>query len=136
MIHSLNHITLAVKNIDRSFQFYRDVLSFQPLCRWHAGAYFLAGDIWFCLNSDASYQENPGYTHYAFTVSSDNFSALAQRIIQSSARIFQENTSPGRSLYFLDPDAHKLEIHVGDWQSRIQAKKKDTGAWKEVKWFI
>ena len=39
-------------------------------------------------------------------------------------------------LYFLDPDGHKLEIHVGDWQARIQAKKMNLGSWKDVEWFV
>jgi len=41
-----NHLTLAVSNIERSFIFYRDVLGFKPLCRWHAGAYFIAVELY------------------------------------------------------------------------------------------
>ena len=40
------------------------------------------------------------------------------------------------TLYFLDPDEHKLEIHVGNWQDRINAKKADPGNWKNVEWFV
>lgn len=136
MINSLNHITLAVKDIHVSFQFYRDVLELQPLCRWDKGAYFLAGNFWFCLNVDPTREATPCYTHYAFSVSSHDFSILTQRIIQSGIKLFKSNTSPGDSLYFMDPDQHKLEIHVGDWQSRIQAKKQDVGSWKDVQWFV
>jgi predicted nucleotidyltransferase len=135
-IHSVNHITLAVRDIGISFKFYKDVLGLQPLCRWDKGAYFLAGDVWFCLNLDTTYQKNISCTHYAFSVSSEDFEILSQRIIQSGTTPFKENTSPGASFYFLDPDLHKLEIHVGDWQSRVQAKKQDIGSWKEVEWFI
>lgn len=38
--------------------------------------------------------------------------------------------------HFLDPDGHKLEIHVGDWESRIKAKKADLASWKNVEWFV
>lgn len=48
----------------------------------------------------------------------------------------KDNTSPGKSLYFLDPDDHKLEIHVGDWKARIAAKKANPGNWKNVDWFV
>jgi catechol 2,3-dioxygenase-like lactoylglutathione lyase family enzyme len=136
MIVGLNHITLAVKNIHVSFQFYRDVLGLKPLCRWSKGAYFLAGDFWFCLNVDTNRQANSCYTHYAFTVSPTAFNAMSQRIIQSGAVIFQPNVSPGDSLYFMDPDQHKLEIHVGDWQMRLQAKRQSLGTWEEVEWFV
>lgn len=62
--------------------------------------------------------------------------SLSQKIINSKVVIFKDNTSPGQSLYFLDPDGHKLEIHVGDAMSRITAKKADLGSWKNVEWFV
>ncbi|MBS0350077.1 MAG: VOC family protein [Proteobacteria bacterium] len=135
MITSMNHVTLAVKDIDKSFRFYRDILELKPLCRWDKGAYFLAGDFWFCLNVDEMRQPNPCYTHYAFSVSVTEFDTMSQRIISSGAVVFKDNTSPGASLYFLDPDQHKLEIHVSNWQERIAAKKINPGAWKNIEWF-
>lgn len=123
MITGINHITLAIKNLNKSFTFYANVLGFKPLVRWDKGAYFLAGDFWFCLNVDANQRPTPCYTHYAFTVTQEQFDEMSKAIIQSSIKIFKENTSPDDSLYFLDPDGHKLEIHVGNWQSRLIAKK-------------
>lgn len=135
-ISNLNHITLACTNIQKSFDFYHHVLGLKPLVKWDKGAYFLVGDFWFCLNIDANRKPNPCYTHYAFTVSKNDFNTMSERIATSGATIFKDNTSPGDSLYFLDPDGHKLEIHVGDWQTRIAAKKIDLGAWKNVEWFV
>jgi catechol 2,3-dioxygenase-like lactoylglutathione lyase family enzyme len=136
MVAGINHITLAVKNIDKSFAFYREILGLKPLVKWDKGAYFLAGDFWFCLNVDDKRQPNPCYTHYAFTVTKEQFVEMFERIIAAGVKIFKENTSPGESLYFLDPDGHKLEIHVGNWQSRVAAKKADVGTWKNVEWFV
>ena len=68
MIHQMNHITLAVRDIDRSFNFYRNVLDLKPLVRWDKGAYFLVGDFWFCLNLDPYCSPSNDYTHYAFSV--------------------------------------------------------------------
>ena len=76
------------------------------------------------------------YTHYAFSVSSEDFEMMADKIQNSGAHIFKENTSPGESLYFLDPDGHKLEIHVGNSEARIAAKKANLGNWKNVEWFV
>lgn len=142
MISGLNHITLAVKNIEASFAFYRDVLGFTPLCKWEGSAYFLVGDLndhhalWFCLDRDAHRQETSCRTHYAFSVSPEDFNALSERVMKSGAPIFKKNTSPGESLYFLDPDGHKLEIHAGDWKTRIAAKKENPGNWTNVEWFV
>ena len=136
MIRGVNHITLAVKNVEISFNFYYDILQLRPLCKWDKGAYFLAGDFWFCLNLDTNRIPNPCYTHYAFSLSPADFETTSQRIINSGTPIFKENTSPGDSLYFLDPDHHKLEIHVVDWQTRLATKKAHPAPWSNVEWFI
>lgn len=140
MITGINHITLAVQDIDRSFAFYRDVLGLKPLVKWHLGAYFVVGDIadgfWFCLNVDPNRQPTDCYTHYAFSVSEADFNQMCQKILASGAHVFKDNTSPGASLYFLDPDGHKLEIHVSNWQQRTQTKKAHAGKWENVEWFI
>ncbi len=135
MILGINHITLAIKDIETSFEFYKGVLKFRPLCKWDKGAYFLANDLWFCLNVDEKRTPNPCYTHYAFSIADDDFDLMSQRIIDSGALIFKKNSSPGKSLYFLDPDGHKLEIHCGSWDARIAIKKMDFGDWKSVQWF-
>lgn len=135
-ITNINHITLAVTDIHRSFSFYKDVLGFKPLVKWDQGAYFLIGDFWFCLNVDLAREPQSCYTHYAFSVSSEDFEMMADKIQNSGAHIFKENTSPGESLYFFDPDGHKLEIHVGNSETRIAAKKANIGNWKNVEWFV
>lgn len=136
MIHGLNHITLAVQDIDISFGFYRDLLGFKPLCKWDKGAYLLIGDIWLCLSLDKNRIPNQCYTHYAFSVTQEDFSELSETIKSSGVIVFKDNLSEGSSLYFLDPDSHRLEIHVGDWKSRIEAKKNNLGSWQDVEWFV
>ncbi|MBL7671441.1 MAG: GNAT family N-acetyltransferase [Bdellovibrionaceae bacterium] len=123
MITGLNHITIAVKDLERSFQFYKEILEFKPLIRHSQGAYFLAGDFWFCMDLDSRTRAAPlpEYTHFAFSVSSENFENLSAQIKKSGAKIWKENVSEGDSLYFMDPDGHKLEIHVGSWKTRIES---------------
>jgi catechol 2,3-dioxygenase-like lactoylglutathione lyase family enzyme len=136
MIKNINHITLACTDIERSFTFYRNILGFKPLVKWGKGAYFLVGEFWFCLNLDLKRIPNSCYTHYAFSVSHNDFELMAEKISNSGAHIFKDNTSPGKSLYFLDPDGHKLEIHISNWQERIAVKKENVGSWNNVEWFI
>jgi len=132
----LNHITLAVSDVERSFKFYKDVLKFKPLCKWHKGAYFLVGELWFCLNLDQNPIKRPDDTHIAFTVTEDEFEAAKNLLLEHGVTKYRDNTSEGASLYFLDPDGHKLEIHVGDWESRLKAKKHDVGQWQDVEFYV
>jgi len=136
MITGINHITLSVKDVDRSFEFYNKILGFKPVAKWVNGAYLLAGDLWFCLflDHDTRRTKLPEYTHIAFTISKHNFNILSQRIKKSGAEIWQENRSEGDSLYFLDPDGHKLEIHVSDLVSRIKTFKENP--WDGLELFI
>lgn len=126
MITGLNHFTIAVKDLAKSFQFYKEFLGFKPLMRHSKGAYFLAGDCWFCLDLDSTTRTAPlpEYTHYAFSISKENFGQMSVRVEKSGVKIWKENVSEGNSIYFLDPDGHKLELHVGDWKTRIDSIKK------------
>ena len=127
MITGISHITLSVRDVDRSFHFYVDTLMMKPLARWSKGAYLLAGDVWLCLTLDERTRASPlpEYSHIAFSVSGSQFDDAAARIRASGAAIWQDNRSEGASLYFVDPDGHKLEIHAGDWRTRLAAMKKD-----------
>jgi len=84
-------------------------------------AYFLAGNLWFCIEEDpfVRQRELPEYTHLAFTVAQADFPLMCDRLNAANAKIFKENKSEGNSVYFIDPNGHKLELHVGDWQSRL-----------------
>lgn len=136
MITGINHVTLAVKDLEESFKFYQDVLGFKPLAKWKKGAYFLAGDFWFCLIHDEKTKESPrtDYTHIAFTVSEQDFEKISNRIKHSQAKIWQDNTSEGASLYFTDPNNHKLEIHASDLARRIKTAKENP--WEGLELFV
>lgn len=136
MIDGLNHVTLAVRDIEESFQFYVGVLGLKPVQKSDSSIYLLAGDAWLALVLDANARREPlaEYTHVAFTVSQTDFDALKKRIVQAGAPEWQKNRSEGDSFYFVDPNGHKLEIHTTDLTARIRAGKKEWG--DEVQWFV
>ncbi|NQX87413.1 MAG: VOC family protein [Halioglobus sp.] len=121
MISGINHITFAVSDLDRSRKFYRDVLGCNEVYCWSGGAYLEAGSLWVCLSVDSSASGSLDYTHVAFTVMPEDFAPLSDSIIKSGARIWKQNQSEGDSLYFCCPDGHRLELHIGDLQSRLRA---------------
>lgn len=123
MILGLNHITLAVRDVGRAVAFYRNVLGFDVAKIWPGGAYLTAGPLWLCLSRDPATRHKPApdYTHVAFDVAAEDFETAVIRIRESGATIWKDNRSEGESLYFLDPDRHKLELHVGSLESRLAA---------------
>ena len=122
MVRGINHATLSVRDLEVSFAFYVNVLGMRPVARWYKGAYLEAGPDWVCLTLDDRTRSGslPEYTHLAFTVDESEFSVVVERLRETGAECWQENRSPGDSFYFLDPNGHKLEIHVADLQTRLR----------------
>lgn len=125
MITGINHLTLSVSSIEESFDFYTTILTFKPLARWPKGAYLLAGNLWIALVVDENTRSKPlaEYSHIAFSVSPENFLKLRQRIQEFGAKIWQENWTEGDSVYFCDPNGHKLEIHSSDLAARLKSAR-------------
>lgn len=123
MLTGLNHLTLAVTDLPRSVSFYHDLLQLRLDATWDHGAYLSLPGLWLCLSLDPLCPSLPAaeYTHAAFTVGADDFAALVQRLRAADVAQWRDNRSEGASFYFLDPDGHKLEAHVGDLASRLQA---------------
>lgn len=130
-ISGLNHLTLAVSDLNRSITFYRDLLGCRLRAQWAEGAYLEAGSLWLCLALEASVSPDPGYTHIAFDVDVDGFDVLSETIAKRSV-IWKDNRSEGPSLYFLDPDGHKLELHAGTLSSRLAHYRMHPGLGVEV----
>jgi catechol 2,3-dioxygenase-like lactoylglutathione lyase family enzyme len=121
MLTGLNHLTLAVQDLDRSVDFYRHLLGMRLHARWDAGAYLSLHALWLCLSLDPLKAEGPSpdYTHFAFGIAQHNFDLFLHRLRSHGVIEWQQNHSEGNSLYFLDPDEYKLEAHVGDLDSRL-----------------
>jgi hypothetical protein len=65
----------------------------------------------------------PTYTHVAFSVAPVEFDAMRRRILASGAPVWQDNATEGDSLYFIDPNGHKLEIRASDLHARLRAAR-------------
>ena len=127
MIRGINHITLSIADLDRSLAFYCDVLGCGVVARWPEGCYLQAGNLWLALVVEENVRSAPlpEYTHLAFDVAPDDFQAMVDRVKQSGASVFQDNSTEGASLYFLDPDGHKLELHVGSLATRLDEMRRN-----------
>jgi len=123
MLTGLNHLTLAVNDLQRSLAFYCDVLQLRVEATWDAGAYLSLPGLWLCLSLDPLRSSQPcaDYTHYAFSLDAADFLTFVTKLKAAKVREWRDNRSEGASFYFLDPDGHKLEAHVGDLASRLAA---------------
>ncbi len=123
LVRGLNHVTLAVTDLERSIRFYRDVFDAEPAHVWDEGAYLRVGDAWLCLSLDpeAARQPRTDYTHLAFDIGAADVEAFRRRAREFGAVEWKENTSEGPSVYLLDPDGHRLEAHAGTLESRLAA---------------
>jgi catechol 2,3-dioxygenase-like lactoylglutathione lyase family enzyme len=120
MLTGINHLTLAVVDLQSSMNFYKDVLGMRLRASWDRGAYLSVGEFWVCLALDSMRKGvQPDYTHYAFSVEKSAFPIFKDRLEHLGIKAWRDNTSEGESFYFFDPDGHKLEIHVGDISSRL-----------------
>ena len=79
------------------------------------------GDLWFCLSLDEKRhaEPNPCYSHIAFSIHENDFDSMRSCLEKAAIVFWKDNKSQGDSLYILDPDGHKLEIHVGHWEARM-----------------
>ncbi|MBL8968658.1 MAG: hypothetical protein JNG85_16760 [Spirochaetaceae bacterium] len=70
----------------------------------------------------------------AFTIGDEGFPAMGRKLRQANVVEWKKNSTEGDSCCFLDPSGNKLEIHVGDLDSRIQHGK---AYWEnKVQWYI
>lgn len=125
MLSGLNHLTLAVSELAASVAFYQQLPGMRLHARWDSGAYFSCGELWLCLSLDPMRLKTPpetsDYTHYAFSVAAEQFAEVTAQLAVWGTVVWKENRSEGESYYFLDPDGHKLELHVGSLAQRLAA---------------
>lgn len=125
MLSGLNHLTLAVSDLPASVAFYQQLPGMRLHARWDGGAYLSCGALWLCLSLDAQRRitapEESDYTHYAFSVAEEDFAGVVALLAHAGVEVWKDNRSEGASYYFLDPDGHKLELHVGNLAQRLAA---------------
>jgi len=127
MLKGLNHITLAVSDLQASIDFYRKLLGMNLHAKWNTGAYLECGELWLCLSFDENRSivntEMNDYTHYAFSIEEKDFELFQSILKLANVTFWKDNKSEGKSCYFLDPDGHKLEAHIGGLAQRLKACK-------------
>jgi catechol 2,3-dioxygenase-like lactoylglutathione lyase family enzyme len=119
-LEGIDHVALSVRDIERSAQWYIDVLGFE---RRHEGIWggvpvFIGKGTTslalFPANSNArsttSPQDEVRILHLALRANRNNFLAAQEELKQRGIKFEFQDHEISHSIYFQDPDGHKLEI--------------------------
>src|SRR4051812_41799401 len=95
-ITGLNHLTLAVGDLQRSVAFYSELLGFSIRMCGPSSAYLEAGTLWLALVLDPEVRRGPlpEYSHGAFSVAPRELPLLVDRLTVAGVARWQE---PDRS---------------------------------------
>ena len=133
-LEGINHVALSVPDVERSAQWYIDVLGFERRFQemWEGVPVFIGkGTTSIALFPVRSNEESirqrtdsPWRTssarggvrmlHLAFRANRNNFLAAQEELKQRGIRFEFEDHEISHSIYFSDPDGHELEITTYD----------------------
>ena len=117
-LEGLDHIALAVRDVERSANWYVDVLGFERRYRgmWSgvpvfvglgqtALALFPAGD-----RPSAQPREFGGMLHFALRANRENFLAIQDDLTSREITFHFQDHEISHSIYFRDPDGYEVEV--------------------------
>ncbi|EAD1386175.1 FosX/FosE/FosI family fosfomycin resistance thiol transferase [Listeria monocytogenes] len=129
MISGLSHITLIVKDLNRTTAFLQNIFDAEEI--YSSGdktfslskeKFFLIAGLWICIMEGDSLQERT-YNHIAFQIQSKEVDEYIERIKALGVEMKPERPrveGEGRSIYFYDFDNHLFELHAGTLEERLK----------------
>lgn len=129
MISGLSHITLIVKDLNKTTAFLQNIFNAEEI--YSSGdktfslskeKFFLIAGLWICIMKGDSLQERT-YNHIAFQIQSEEVDEYTERIKALGVEMKPERPrvqGEGRSIYFYDFDNHLFELHAGTLEERLK----------------
>ncbi|MBC1397181.1 FosX/FosE/FosI family fosfomycin resistance thiol transferase [Listeria welshimeri] len=129
MISGLSHITLIVRDLNKTTTFLQEIFDAEEI--YSSGdktfslskeKFFLITGLWICIMEGESLQERT-YNHIAFRIHEEEMGEYTERIKSLGVEIKPERsrvTGEGRSIYFYDYDNHLFELHTGTLEERLK----------------
>ncbi|EAC4033376.1 FosX/FosE/FosI family fosfomycin resistance thiol transferase [Listeria monocytogenes] len=129
MISGLSHITLIVKDLNKTTAFLQNIFNAEEI--YSSGdktfslskeKFFLIAGLWICIMEGDSLQERT-HNHIAFQIQSEEVDEYTERIKALGVEMKPERPrvqGEGRSIYFYDFDNHLFELHAGTLEERLK----------------
>ncbi|EAE8346428.1 FosX/FosE/FosI family fosfomycin resistance thiol transferase [Listeria monocytogenes] len=129
MVSGLSHITLIVKDLNRTTAFLQNIFNAEEI--YSSGdhtfslskeKFFLIAGLWICIMEGESLGKRT-YNHIAFQIQAEEVDDYLERIQSVGAEIKQDRSrvnGEGRSIYFYDFDNHLFELHAGTLEERLK----------------
>lgn len=125
-VQGFNHLTINVRNLEISINFYTGVLGLNIRHKGNKDAYLGWGSAWICLIERDSYSEHSerqaGVDHVAFYIPEEHFKEAVKSLQDNHVNIVREaiKRGTGWSINFLDPDGTQLELHTSNLEERMK----------------
>jgi catechol 2,3-dioxygenase-like lactoylglutathione lyase family enzyme len=127
-LEGIDHVALAVRDVERSANWYVEVLGFERRYQemWDGIPTFIAkGNTAIALfpanpnaSSTPSHREDIGMLHLAFRANRKNFLSAQEELERRDIKFEFQDHEISHSIYFRDPDGHHLEITTYDLTGR------------------
>ncbi|EHC6392380.1 FosX/FosE/FosI family fosfomycin resistance thiol transferase [Listeria monocytogenes] len=129
MISGLSHITLIVKDLNKTTTFLREIFNAEEI--YSSGdktfslskeKFFIIAGLWICIMEGEALQERT-YNHIAFQIQAEEMDEYIERIKSLGLEMKPERPrveGEGRSIYFYDFDNHLFELHAGTLEERLK----------------
>ena len=117
-LEGIDHIAMGVRDIERSANWYIDILGFDRLHNgmWNGVPTFIGkGNTGIAL-FPATHEAKPSahreirMLHLAFRANRENFLGAQQELQKRGIKFEFQDHEIAQSIYFRDPDGHQLEI--------------------------
>jgi catechol 2,3-dioxygenase-like lactoylglutathione lyase family enzyme len=127
-LQAVDHVAISVRDVERSAQWYIDVLGFErqhdhvwkgfPVFVGRNDAAVAIFPIQRNDNSKASSNPPVRVLHFAFRTNRSGFVAAQQELNERKIPFDFQDHHISHSIYFADPDGHKIEITTYELGSR------------------